>query len=161
VRPEAEVRLAPGSGRTDAQRVRLRRRRREIRHPNHLAFLPDGSLFVTDSGAFREVSGKIFRFDGSGNGEVWHPGPFNFANGIAIGPKGDAVYVVCSWLPGVERIEIRSDGSAGKRSVHVKLPKLLPDGLAFDARGNLYVTCYTPARILKISRDRKVSVSHR
>jgi sugar lactone lactonase YvrE len=126
--------------------------------PNHLAFMPDGSLFVTDSGAFREVSGKIFRFDSSGRGEVWHAGPFNFSNGIAIGPKRDAVYVVCSWLPGVERIEIKADGSAGKRNVYVKLPKVLPDGLTFDARGNLYVSCYTPARILKVSRDRKVSV---
>ena len=126
--------------------------------PNHLAFLPDGTLFVTDSGAFRQVSGKILRFDAGGRGEVWHPGPFNFANGIAIGPKRDAVYVVCTWLPGVERIEIRADGSAGKRSVYAKIPKALPDGLAFDARGNLYVTCYTPARIYKVARDRRVSL---
>ena len=126
--------------------------------PNHLAFLPDGTLFVTESGGFRQVSGKIFRFDADGRGEIWHPGPFNFANGIAIGPKGDAVYVVCTWLPGVERIEIRGDGSAGKRSVYAKIPKALPDGLAFDARGNLYVTCYTPARIYKVSPDRKVSL---
>ena len=130
----------------------------KFRIPNHLAFLPDGTLFVTDSGGFREVSGKIFRFDADGRGEVWHAGPFNFANGIAIGPKGDAIYLVCTWLAGVERIEFLGDGSAGKRSVYIKIPKALPDGLAFDARGNLYVSCYTPARIYKVSRDRKVSV---
>jgi sugar lactone lactonase YvrE len=128
--------------------------------PNHLAFLPGagGTLFVTESGGFRQVSGKIFRFDADGRGEIWHPGPFNFANGIAIGPNRDAVYVVCTWLPGVERIEIRGDGSAGRRSVYAKFPKALPDGLTFDARGNLYVTCYTPARIYKVSPDRKVSI---
>lgn len=126
--------------------------------PNHLAFMPDGSLFVTDSGGFRQVTGKIYRFDGDGRGEVWHPGPFNFANGIAVGPKGDAVYVVCTWLSGVERIEIRPDGSAGKRSVYATFEKALPDGLAFDARGNLYVACYTPARIYKVARGGKVSV---
>ena len=126
--------------------------------PNHLAFLPDGTLFVTESGGFRQVSGKIFRFDADGRGEVWHPGPFNFANGIAIGPAGDAVYVVCTWLSGVERIDIRGDGSAGKRSVYARFPKALPDGLTFDARGNLYVTCYTPARIYKVGRDRRVSI---
>jgi gluconolactonase len=126
--------------------------------PNMLAFTRDGRLFVTDSGGFRKVSGKIYCFDENGAGGVWHRGPFNFANGIAIGPKRDAVFVCCTWLSGVERVEIQPDGSAGKRSVYAKIPKALPDGLCFDARGNLYVTCYTPARIFKVSPQRKVSV---
>ena len=126
--------------------------------PNHLAFTRDGTLYITDSGAFRQVSGKIFRFDSDGRGEVWHPGPFNFANGIAIAPQRDAVFVVCTWLPGVERVEIKGDGSAGKRRVWARMPKALPDGLCFDARGNLYVSCYTPARIYKVTPRRKVSI---
>jgi gluconolactonase len=126
--------------------------------PNHLAFTRDGRLFVSDSGAFRKVTGRIFCFDGNGDGGVWHNGPFNFANGVAISPGGDALLVCCTWLSGVERIAVNDDGSAGKRSVYARLPKSLPDGLAFDARGNLYVTCYTPARIYKISPQRKVSV---
>jgi len=64
----------------------------------------------------------------------------------------------CTWLPGVERIPIRPDGSPGKRSVFVRLPKSLPDGLAFDVRGNLYVSCYTPNRIYRVTPDRKVSI---
>lgn len=126
--------------------------------PNHVAFSADGMLYVSDSGAFRQVSGRIHRFDGDGNGGVWHRGPFNFANGIALGPGGDALFVCCTWLPGVERVEILPDGSPGKRSVYAKMPKALPDGLAFDRRGNLYVSCYAPARIYKVSPQRKVSV---
>ena len=129
-----------------------------INIPNHLAFLPDGSLFVTDSGKFREINGRILKFDAAGKGSVWHEGPFNFANGIALGPGGDAVYLCCSWLPGVERIELRADGSPGKREVYAKLPESLPDGLAFDAAGNLYVSCYTPSRIYKITPAREVSI---
>lgn len=125
--------------------------------PNHLAFTRSGNLYVTDSGAFRQVNGKIYRFDSTGQGGVWHHGPFNFANGIAVGPD-DAIYLCCTWLPGVERIEVKPDGSPGRRSVYVRLPKTLPDGLCFDARGNLYVACYTPARIYKISPQRKASV---
>ena len=87
--------------------------------PNHLAFTRDNELFVTDSGAFREVTGRIFKIDAKGRSRVWHAGPFNFANGIAVGPKYDAVYVVCTWLPGVERIAIAPDGSAGKRAIYV------------------------------------------
>lgn len=128
-----------------------------INIPNHLCFDRDGNLYVTDSGAFRKVNGRILKFDKSGNGTVWHAGPFNFANGIALGPDG-AVYVVCTWLSGVERVEVKSDGSAGKRSVYAKFKQTLPDGLAFDVKGNLYVSCYTPARIYKVSSKREVSI---
>lgn len=126
--------------------------------PNHLVYDRRGMLYVTDSGAFRKTTGRIYRFDPDGRGEVWHAGPFNFANGIAISPKGDAIYVVCSFLPGIERIEILPNGSPGKRSVFARLPKTVPDGLAFDKRGNLYVSCYAPARIYKITPQRKVSI---
>ena len=126
--------------------------------PNHVSFRRDGSLFVSDSGGFRKVSGKILRFDGAGRGEVWHAGPFNFANGTALAPDEGALFVACTWLPGVERVEIRDDGSAGKRGVYARFRKVLPDGLAFDRRGNLYVSCYTPARIYRVSKQRRVSV---
>lgn len=125
--------------------------------PNHLAFDRRGDLYVSDSGAFGTVTGRILKFDADGKGSVWHAGPFNFANGIAIGPD-DAVYVVCTWLSGVERIEVKPDGSAGKRSIYARVKQALPDGLAFDARGNLYLSCYTPARIYKVTPKREVSI---
>ena len=126
--------------------------------PNAMVFDRTGRLYVTDSGAFRKVTGRIFCFDPDGRGQVWHKGPFNFANGITLSPKQDAVYVVCSWLPGIERIDILPDGSAGKRKVFIRLPKTVPDGVAFDKRGNLYVSCYAPSRIYKVTPQRKVSV---
>jgi gluconolactonase len=120
------------------------------RLPNHLCFTPSGHLLVTDSGAFREISGKIFRYDADGRGGVWHAGPFNFTNGIALGPDGKSVYVVCTWLPGVERVLLREDGSPGERTVFVRLPGSLPDGLTFDRDGALLVACYTPSRIWRV-----------
>jgi sugar lactone lactonase YvrE len=151
-------RLNPKTGRLRRFADQAGRHRLSI--PNHLAFASDGTLYVTDSGTFRKVNGKILAFDAdhSGRGKVWHRGPFNFANGITVDASGEAVYVVCTWLPGVERVAIKPDGAAGKRSVYVRLPKALPDGLAFDTRGNLYVSCYTPNRIYKVGRDRKASV---
>lgn len=136
---------------------RFFRPRTPISIPNHLAYDRAGRLYVTDSGAFRKVCGRIFRFDADGRGSVWHAGPFNFANGIALAPDGSAVYVVCSWLPGVERIPIRPDGSAGARKVYARTPGI-PDGLAFDAKGSLYVSCYTPARIYRVTPAGKVGV---
>jgi gluconolactonase len=158
LRKQCLWRLDPNSG-----RLKLFARgagRHRFRIPNHLAFAADGTLYVTDSGGFRQVCGTILRFDPdeSGRGRLWHPGPFNFANGIALAPDANTIYVVCTWLPGVERIAIRDDGSPDQRSPFVRLPRSLPDGLAFDARGNLYVSCYTPARIYRVTPRRRASV---
>ena len=124
--------------------------------PNYPVFDSSGNLYVSESGAFREISGKILKIHSNGREEIWHSGPFNFANGMALGPGERELYVVCSWLPGVERISISPDGSAGERSVYCTLPKTVPDGLAFDQEGNLYISCYAPNAIYKVSMDNTV-----
>ena len=126
--------------------------------PNYAAFTNSGKLFVSDSGAFREVSGKIFCFESNGEGSIWHKGPFNFANGLAISAKEDWLYVVCTWLPGVERIEIKEDGTQGNREIFCIIPKTCPDGIAFDDVGNLYVGCYTPNSIYKINSQKELTL---
>ena len=126
--------------------------------PNYPAFTKNGMLFISDSGAFRKITGKIFCFDENGNGIVWHQGPFNFANGLAVSNTEEWLYVVCTWLPGVERIRIQKDGSAGTRETFCTLPKTCPDGIAFDAEMNLYIGCYTPNSIYKVTPLREVSL---
>lgn len=127
-------------------------------NPNFPCFDKKGRLWVSESGAFRHVSGKIFCFDENGNGKIWHNGPFNFANGLALSLNEDWLYVACTWLPGVERISINADGSAGTREVFCTLPRSCPDGLAFDGDGNLYVGCYAPNYIYKVSPAQEVSL---
>lgn len=117
--------------------------------PNFPVFGPDNTLYVSDSGAFREVNGRILAYT-EGRCHEWHPGPFNFANGMCLTPERDALYVVCSWLPGVERVEIQGDGTAGERSTVVTLPETVPDGVAVDTEGRLYVSCYAPSRIYRV-----------
>ncbi|CAN5312114.1 SMP-30/gluconolactonase/LRE family protein [soil metagenome] len=124
--------------------------------PNFPAFDSRGRLYVSESGAFREVKGKIFCFDQEGAGKVWHSGPFNFANGLALSEDEKYLYIVCTWLPGVERVSINDNGTAGKREVYVTLPETCPDGIAFDREGSLYVSCYAPNRIYKINPDQEV-----
>lgn len=126
--------------------------------PNYAVFDENGNLYVSESGAFREVIGKILKFSPDGKGQIWHPGGFNFANGMALNPDGKYLYVVVSFLPGVERIEILPDGSAGERSLVCTLPETVPDGLAFDVDGNLYVSCYAPNRIYKVTPGGEVTV---
>jgi gluconolactonase len=124
--------------------------------PNYAVFDRQGNLYVSESGAFRQEIGKVLKFKPNGVGEVWHPGPLNFANGMALSPDEQSLFVVTSFLPGVERISILEDGSAGPIEVYCTLPKTVPDGIAFDNEGNLYVSCYTPNTIFKVTPSRNV-----
>ena len=119
--------------------------------PNYPAFDDSGNLYVSDSGVFREVNGRIWKIDPQRKVSVWHNGPFSFSNGLAISPDRKGLYVVCTWLPGVERIAINADGTAGERETVVTLPETCPDGIAFDIAGNLYITCYAPNTIYRLS----------
>lgn len=126
--------------------------------PNYACFDKKGNIYVSESGGFRRKEGKILKFDKEGNGEVWSAGPFNFANGIALDASEEYLYVVCSFMPGVERIAIKKNGTAGHRQMFVTLPETVPDGLAFDTKGNLYVSCYSPNKIYRVLPDSTISV---
>ena len=126
--------------------------------PNYAVFDKQGNMYVSESGAFREVTGKVLKFSPGGKGEIWHDGPFNFANGMALGPAEQHLYIAASFLPGVERVAVLPDGSAGERSLFCTLPESVPDGLAFDAEGNLYVSCYAPNKIYKVAPGGETTV---
>lgn len=126
--------------------------------PNYPVFDNVGNLYVSESGNFREVNGKVIKFSADGSGDVWHNGPFNFANGLALDTEQKNLFVACSWLPGVEKVSINPDGSAGSRHVYCTLPESVPDGIAFDEIGNLLVSCYIPNTIFKVANDQTTSV---
>lgn len=123
---------------------------RKMMTPNFPVFDQQGNLYVSDSGEFRKNNGCIYKFNPQGVGEVWHEGPFSFANGMSLSADQQTLYVVSTWLPGVEAIAINADGSAGKRYTIVELPKTCPDGIAIDEEGSIYVSCYAPNVIYKI-----------
>lgn len=118
--------------------------------PNFPVFDKKGNLYVSDSGSFRNINGVVFKISSTGQTHIWHAGPFNFANGMAFSAQQDMLYVVCTWLPGVEAISINADGFAGDRKVLVELPQTCPDGIAVDTEGNLWISCYAPNTIYKV-----------
>jgi len=123
-----------------------------MRTPNFPVFAPDGSLYVSESGSWDVADGVIYRFPpGSSSGEVFHPGPFHYTNGLAIDPAGDYLYVVETARHWVVRLRI-ADGSAGVPEPLCPLGTLewMPDGVALDAAGGLYVTMYSSDRIYRI-----------
>jgi gluconolactonase len=119
--------------------------------PNYPAFDAAGNLYVSDSRNWGKNDGLLYKFRPGGQGEVWCRAASDFTNGLALSADGSFLYVVETHMPGVSRIPIKKDGSAGEREVVVFLPKTAPDGIAFDVEGNLYITCYAPDRIYRLS----------
>lgn len=116
-------------------------------------------LYVSDSYDPKEPGPGVWRFElESGNGELWYDRPMAFANGMALSPAGDFLYVAESFARRIVRIPIGKDGSPGEVEMFAQDIDRLPDGLAFDVAGNLYVACYEPSRIYRITPDKRVDL---
>ena len=117
-----------------------------MRTPNYPVFAPDGSLYVSDSGSWNGNDGCLFRIRPDGATSLVSEPFTDFPNGLAIDPRARFLYVVLSQLPGVVRMPL--EGGEPERVIH--LPGNVPDGLAFDEGGDLYISCYTPSVIYRL-----------
>jgi len=126
--------------------------------PNAAAFDAAGNLYVTDSGDTKADDGRILRIAPGGETTVWCEGAPRYPNGICLAAGGDELLVVESYLPGVTAIPIEADGSAGPPRTVLDLPGTVPDGIALDAEGAMYVACYRPDRILRAAPGGEVEV---
>jgi sugar lactone lactonase YvrE len=118
--------------------------------PNFCSYDAEGNLYVSNSSAqpgnkvFEEFTnpapnGAVARIRPDGRGEVVATGIY-FANGTAIDPNEDAVYVLESSRNDCVRIAIKKDGTFGKPEIYASGFPAIPDGMAFDVQRNLYVT---------------------
>ena len=140
ITPEGEVSVYASGN--DEQKMRV---------PNYPVFDDDGNLFVSDSGDFGAQNGFIWRVAPGGAATIWDRSANGFTNGMCLSHEGRALYVVESSPPLVSKVEIRADGTAGRRTVVVELPRQVPDGVALDCEGNLYIAMYAPNIIYRCS----------
>jgi len=129
---------------------------RKLVTPNFSVFDSRGNLYFSDSGEWKQANGVVYRLDANGVVRLFARGPFHFANGLALDAAERYLYVVESNLDRVVRVEIRADGSAGIPEVYAEGLVRVPDGMAFDADGNLYVTTYASNCIYRVTPDGQV-----
>ena len=99
--------------------------------PNYPVFDSKGNLYVCDSGDWKQDNGKIFKISPGGISEVWDRRLKEFPNGICISPD--------------------RDGNPDNIDTLAEIPGTVPDGVLFDRQGFIYVSCYRPDRIYRLS----------
>jgi len=116
---------------------------------NTPAFDRSGNMYISDTGSWsRTVDGHIYRIPaGGGDAEVWCARPIDTPNGIAIDPEEKFVYYVETWGNSISRIAINKDGSSGDIDRVVHMPRHVPDGIAFDEDGRMWIACHRPDKI--------------
>jgi sugar lactone lactonase YvrE len=122
---------------------------RPFEMPNHGVFDAVGNFFLSDSGAYWDPRGTgwIARIDAAGNTSRFHDGPFRFANGVAIDPTGEWLYVAQSTAENVVRTPLAAPN--GPMEVAFELPPgTIPDGIAFATSGELLIACYKPDAVM-------------
>ena len=134
-------------------------------NPNDCAFDAMGNLFFTESGTYHPTrhSGRLFAITPEGETRCIHPGPFRFANGIFIDHEDALLYMVESTAPSI--LVFRIDGPQLTSMQPVREIPLasgtVPDGVALDMEGNVYVAFYSPDQIGVIRADDRFEVLYR
>ena len=116
---------------------------RKLLLPNYPAFGPDGTLYFSDSGKWKENNGAMIRVTPDGEASVIDTSLNRFTNGCAVTADGAELWVVQSLGP-VARIDLHRGGAP---ETVIELPGTVPDGLAFTEDGGAVLTCYRPDRI--------------
>ena len=121
--------------------------------PNGLAF-HDGDLYISDSSL-----GEIWRLAPGGNAALWLQDPLLAPNNsTGIGANGLAfwrgsLYVAVADSGSIVRVPVSSGGAAGTPRIIAQANLLrTADGIAFDVRGNLYITVNNN-RLVRLAGD--------
>ena len=125
---------------------------RPMKNPNYPVFDAQGNLYVSDSGGWKTDDGCIWVIRPDGTCEILRDDVAAFPNGLALSADGRWLYVVESLGFRVVRVPVSDGRSNGPVEKVCDTPaRHLPDGVALDAEGGLYIACYTPDAIYRLA----------
>lgn len=124
--------------------------------PNDLTLDPEGGLYFTDPGGSsrQNATGSVYHVTTGGHVSRFATG-FAFPNGIALAADRKRLYVAESGRNRILAWDLAAPGRpAGEHRVFADLPApeqpggtALPDGIALDARGNLWVAHFGARKV--------------
>jgi gluconolactonase len=127
-----------------------------LRNPNFSVFDREGNIYFTDSGSFNKQDGFLFVLRPNGKIEQ-RLESLAFQNGLSLSADEGTLFVVQSTKDSVLAALV-SAGRAHRPRAYASGLHNVPDGVALDAKGNLYVTCYASHNVYCISRKGKVTL---
>ena len=124
---------------------------------NYPAFDREGNMYLSESGDWSgAINGHILKIGPEGGqAELWYPEPVDTPNAIALDAGEEYLYFVETFGSAIARIRIEEDGSAGAFERVVHMPRHVPDGIAFDTEGRLWVACHRPDAIYVFDLESK------
>jgi sugar lactone lactonase YvrE len=127
--------------------------------PNHGAFDADGNFFLSNSGDYWNPKGTgwIACIDAAGNTRRFHDGPFRFANGVAIDPTGEWLYVAQTTAANIVRIPLSVKNGPIETAYELP-PGTIPDGIVFTSSGELLIACYKPDAVMIGGKNGRVDI---
>ncbi len=101
---------------------------------------PTGIILVSPDGAARTVADDL-----------------HFPNGSVILPGGRSFVVAESMAGRLTAFDIAPDGGLGGRRVFASLEGRMPDGIAADAEGAIWVSCFMAGEFLRVREGGEVT----
>jgi gluconolactonase len=133
---------------------------RKIVSPNYAAFDRHGNLYVTGSGIGGQNNSALFRIKPGGVTEMISDTVCETANGLALSPDESMLYLAMTETGQIVKLALPPDGQGpvGEPQVVATLERTIVDGVAVDAQGNIYVGCYSPDAIYRVTPDGQVDL---
>ncbi|MBM3768122.1 MAG: SMP-30/gluconolactonase/LRE family protein [Acidobacteria bacterium] len=124
-----------------------------LRAPNDITLDAHGGFYFTDPGGSREAPIGTVHYVGKDGKTLLCADGLRVPNGLVIDPKARFLYVAETVPNRILKYPILSPGKLGAMQVFAKVPardghEAAPDGLAVDAKGNLYVAHLGTGRVL-------------
>jgi gluconolactonase len=124
--------------------------------PNYAAFGLDGTLYLSDSGAWGANDGRLLRVEPDGAASVLSREVERFTNGCAVTPDGRWLWVVESFDPRVHRFDLTA--ASPRPELVTRIDGTVLDGIAFTAEGGALIACYRPDRIYHLDSEGELEV---